>query len=253
MGGMVPTVLVDNATLPHGIDGHVGTMDVDLGLVLAHQSLDKLEKTKARLSEIGFATHPSEQARMRHKDAEGNVVVVDLLCGGESPTNEPSLVLPRIADHVELAFLDSMNVELNGPATDGTEVATSMNACGPGAFVLSKASAFAHRRENKDAYDLFFVLQYFASGPTSVFSTTFAMRRGSKSRRWRRAPFGAFVPFGNPRERCLQHARGKHIGRSEGGHARRRSDTLFEHAAVTDFQWQSLNILDRSWSTDPSN
>ncbi|MCA9263758.1 MAG: hypothetical protein KDA60_07900, partial [Planctomycetales bacterium] len=170
MGGMVPTVLVDSTTLPHGVDAHVGTMDVDLGLVLAHQTLDKLERTKARLKEIGFAAHLSETARMRREDADGNVVVVDLLCGGETPTDEPSLVVPRIADHVELAFLDSMDVQINGPSTDGTEVATSMNVCGPGAFVLAKASTFAHRRENKDAYDLFFVLQYFGSGPASVFT-----------------------------------------------------------------------------------
>ena len=183
MGGMVPTVLIDNSELPQGVDAHVGTMDVDLGLILAHQTLDRLENTKASLSEIGFTAHPTESARMRHKDSEGNIVVVDLLCGGEAPTDQPSVVVPRIADHVEMAFLDSLSIQLNGPATDGTEVTTSMNVCGPGAFVLSKASTFAHRRENKDAYDLFFVLQYFDTGPASVLTHLAPLLQSDAGRR----------------------------------------------------------------------
>ena len=106
---------------------------------------------------------------MRHEDDEGNIVVVDLLCGGESPADQPSLVVPRIADHVELAFMDSMSVELKGPSTAGTDVTASRNICGPGAFVLSKASNFASSRKRGRLRPIF-VLQYFASGPTSVFT-----------------------------------------------------------------------------------
>ncbi|MFC1758477.1 hypothetical protein ACFL2H_06880 [Planctomycetota bacterium] len=172
MGGMVPSVLIDPDSLPSDVSTHVGTMDVDLGLVLAHQTIDTLEATKARLVEIGFKPDAKtpEGTCMRFKDTKGHEVIVDLLCGGEIPKDQPSLVVPRIAGHVELAFSDSVTVELRGHAIDENEVAASMNVCGPGAFVLSKASTFANRRENKDAYDLFFVLQYFANGPQSVFS-----------------------------------------------------------------------------------
>ena len=33
--------------------------------------------------------------------------------------------------------------------------------CGPGAFLVLKALAFDKRGENKDAYDLFYVMKYF--------------------------------------------------------------------------------------------
>ena len=41
-------------------------------------------------------------------------------------------------------------------------------ACGSGAFVLLKALAFVDRGEPKDAYDLFYVLRNFGSGPEAV-------------------------------------------------------------------------------------
>lgn len=169
MGGMVPSVLIKPSTLPHGVDVHVGTMDVDLGLVLAHRSLTKLIQTKAWLEKIGFEADQSESLRMRYRDTEANDVIVDLLCGGQAPDGQQSFIVPRIAGHVELAFADSIEVELNGRAIDGSNVRPTLNVCGPGAFVLSKASAFANRKEYKDAYDLFFVLQNYNTGPDSVF------------------------------------------------------------------------------------
>lgn len=42
--------------------------------------------------------------------------------------------------------------------------------CGPGAFVVLKALAFSLRGENKDAYDLFDLLQHFGSGVADVAS-----------------------------------------------------------------------------------
>jgi hypothetical protein len=35
VGGLVPSLLIDQATLPDDTDAHVGTMDLDVGLTLA--------------------------------------------------------------------------------------------------------------------------------------------------------------------------------------------------------------------------
>jgi len=43
-----------------------------------------------------------------------------------------------------------------------------MWVCGSGAFLVLKALAFRSRGENKDAYDLFYVLRNHGDGPTTV-------------------------------------------------------------------------------------
>ena len=43
-----------------------------------------------------------------------------------------------------------------------------MWVCGPGAYTVLKALAFDGRGENKDAYDLFYVLQYYGTGIADV-------------------------------------------------------------------------------------
>ena len=35
VGGLVPSILIDQKNLPDGADSHVGTMDLDMGLTLA--------------------------------------------------------------------------------------------------------------------------------------------------------------------------------------------------------------------------
>ena len=40
--------------------------------------------------------------------------------------------------------------------------------CGPGAFIVLKALAFHQRGENKDAYDLYFVIRNYGSGIDEV-------------------------------------------------------------------------------------
>ncbi|MFC1758464.1 hypothetical protein ACFL2H_06815 [Planctomycetota bacterium] len=78
-------------------------MDVDLGLSLAQRSLERLKKTKDFLISIGFEVRDSE-TRLEYVPEVGKPIVIDLLCGGEPPEQHATLVVPRIADHVELAF-----------------------------------------------------------------------------------------------------------------------------------------------------
>lgn len=43
VGGLVPSILIDQKNLPDGADSHVGTMDLDLGFTLAMIVLERLE------------------------------------------------------------------------------------------------------------------------------------------------------------------------------------------------------------------
>ena len=63
----------------------------------------------------------------------------------------------------QLAFEDSVSVELPGMTTMGEKATRQVRVCGPGAFIVLKALAFRNRGEEKDAYDLYYVLRYYGS------------------------------------------------------------------------------------------
>ena len=69
---------------------------------------------------------------------------------------------------VEMAFTDRVSVALNGRTLDDEVAQRDVRVCGPAAFVALKALAFAGRGSPKDAYDLFYVLRNFGSGPRDV-------------------------------------------------------------------------------------
>jgi hypothetical protein len=50
----------------------------------------------------------------------------------------------------------------------GEDATRDVWVCGPGAYVVLKALAFGSRGENKDAYDLFYVVRNFGSGVEDV-------------------------------------------------------------------------------------
>ena len=69
-----------------------------------------------------------------------------------------------IAPGLHLAFQDRRYVPLSGRTIMGEDAARDVWVCGPGAYVVLKALAFGSRGENKDAYDLFYVVRNFGSG-----------------------------------------------------------------------------------------
>lgn len=71
--------------------------------------------------------------------------------------------------------------------------------CGPGAFVVLKALAVVMRAENKDAYDLYYVIRNFGSGPEEVVDRLRRLPAGPDVRRAieiLRTEFGTFDSIG---------------------------------------------------------
>ena len=110
VGGLVPSLLIDQSALPEGAEVHAGTMDLDL--------------------ESDFAA--------------------------------------LIAPGLKLAFRDRAWIHLAGRTILGEQAERKVQVCGPGAFVVLKALAFDGRGENKDAYDLHYVIRNYGSGPADV-------------------------------------------------------------------------------------
>ena len=69
---------------------------------------------------------------------------------------------------LQLAFDERVQIELDGHTLKGEKVTRAIPVCGPAAFTVLKALAFADRGEPKDAYDLVYVLRGAPGGADAV-------------------------------------------------------------------------------------
>lgn len=175
IGGLVPSLLVPQAQRSVVAEAHVGTMDLDLGLNVELLTTGLYKPLADRLRTAGFTLdtndrgNPTRQRWLPAASYPG--VAIDFLI-------QPTLESDRggrlrniqhdfaavIAPGLHLAFQDSVAVPLAGTTIAGERATRQINVCGPGAYVVLKALAFRERGENKDAYDLYYVLRYYGSG-----------------------------------------------------------------------------------------
>jgi hypothetical protein len=179
VGGLAPSLLIDHryGPDPETGGGHPGTADLDIGLAIALLDDRGYAEISARLRQEGFGPDKNAKGRptpQRWKLA-GMKVTVDFLLpclpGGPAPSQvqplEPdfgALVIPGI----ELAADERESIELDGVTLQGQRITRKIPVCGPGAFVVLKALAFADRAEPKDAYDLVYVIRRWPAGLDDV-------------------------------------------------------------------------------------
>lgn len=174
IGGLVPSLLVDQQRLVKGAEPHVGTMDLDVGLSVALLDQGRYRTITERLRRAGFSQDVNaggNPTRQRWKIENAGSVMVDFLIQPTQPgdiggtlRNIEADFAAIIAPGLHLAFRDRRRVPLSGQTIMGEDAARDVWVCGPGAYVVLKALAFASRGENKDAYDLFYVVRNFGSG-----------------------------------------------------------------------------------------
>jgi hypothetical protein len=179
IGGLVPSLIVDQTALPVGADAHVGTMDLDVGLQLALLEEGRYRTLTERLRDAGFAMDANahgNQTRQRWTITRSGTVTIDFLIapsragdqGGKLRNIEPDFAA-IIAPGLRCAFRDRQRVVLRGRTLFGEKATREVWVCGAGAYIVLKALAFDSRGENKDAYDLFYVLRNFGRGIADVF------------------------------------------------------------------------------------
>lgn len=179
VGGLVPTLLIDRRLDPDETeeDRHPGTNDFDVGLSIALLDDGRYAAVSAQLRAEGFGPDKNEdgnEIRQRWCLA-GTKVKVDFLMapppGHEDGTRlhdlEPDLAA-LVTKGLDFAFEERIEVELEGEAIKRQKLRRKIPVCGPGAFTVLKALAFADRMEPKDAYDLVYVLRRFPESPTSI-------------------------------------------------------------------------------------
>lgn len=179
VGGLAPSLLVDQDAISAGDDRHVGTLDVDVGLAIGLLAGLRYEALYARLKAGGLAPDRNEQGNptaQRWRVGSSDVTVDFLIAPPSADARPGSLhhLEPDLAAVVtpglDLAFRDSTLVTLSGATLTGGAAARAIRVCGPGAFIILKALAFGSRGERKDAYDLFYVLRHFGGSVRDVAS-----------------------------------------------------------------------------------
>ncbi len=174
VGGLAPSLLIDPSGLVRGTDPHVGTLDLDVGLAVALLDQGRYRTITERLRRAGFSQDVNAEGnptRQRWKIEGVGRVTVDFLIPPTQPgdvggalRNIEADFAAVIAPGLHLAFRDRRRVPLSGQTIMGENAARDVWVCGPGAYVVLKALAFDSRGENKDAYDLFYVVRNFGSG-----------------------------------------------------------------------------------------
>lgn len=180
VGGLVPTLLIPQSSSATGRSPHVGTMDVDLGLAIALLDQQRYHELCERLRGAGFepdvndAGNPTNQ-RWRI-NADDHRVTVDFLIPATSAGDKggtlrhlkagfAAVVMPGL----ELAFADRQLLTLTGDTVHHEQATRAIWVCGAGAFIVLKALAFDNRGENKDVYDLIYMLQNYGISINDVF------------------------------------------------------------------------------------
>lgn len=178
VGGLVPSLLVDPSHLPEGAAAHVGTLDLDVVMTLALLDEGTYRELAERLRRAGFGPDSNEEGkptRQRWRIEQAKEVTLDFLIppslpgdrGGKLRSLENDLAA-IIAPGLHLAFSDRKRVTLAGRTLLGEEATRSIWVADAGAFVVLKSLAFDGRGENKDAYDLYYVLRNYGAGIEDV-------------------------------------------------------------------------------------
>lgn len=188
VGGLVPSLLMDGDK----DEPHVGTQDIDLGLQVALLNEERYQTLTIRLRQAGFHADQVEDKliRQRWKLEAAIPVTIDFLIAPTEQTRGAGRLLNLEADFaaivtpgLQLAFEDQVEVSLSGLTTRGEQATRTIRVCGPGAYVVLKALAFRNRGENKDAYDLFFVVSRYGTGIQDVANRLRPLMNTGEARR----------------------------------------------------------------------
>jgi len=180
VGGLVPSLIVPQSTSAADLPVHVGTMDVDLGLAVGILDHERYHELCHRLRSAGFKADRNDAGKATNQrwciESEGRRVTVDFLIPatlegdkGGKLRNLESDFAAIITPGLELAFLDRRLVTLEGKTLRHEQAIREVYVCEAGAFTVLKALAFEGRGENKDAYDLIYVLQNYGRNVAEVF------------------------------------------------------------------------------------
>lgn len=160
VGGLVPSLLIDQDHLPENVTPHVGTLDLDLGLAFALVGEQRYQEVAERLRQAGFKADVNESGkttRQRWRISDPPVTV-DFLIEPENDDAKPGSLFPLtqdwaaiVAPGLHLAFQDNQVVTLKGTTIAGEKAVREIRVCGAGAYIV-----------------LFYLLRNYGNGVSDV-------------------------------------------------------------------------------------
>ena len=152
VGGLVPSLLIDQNAVGGAEGRHVGTLDLDVGLALAILDDQRYQALTERLRQAGFSQDENEDGkptRQRWQIDGPPKVTVDFLIPPSLAADRPGTLrniesdfAAIIAPGLQLAFVDRERVRLDGKTIVGEVASREVWVAGPGAYVVLKALAF---------------------------------------------------------------------------------------------------------------
>ena len=177
VGGLVPSLIIDQDDGSDNIERHVGTLDLDVGLQVALLNDGRYRQLTERLRDAGFVMDKNEAGKSTRQrwTIPNTGVTIDFLIqptregdkGGKLRDLEPDFAAV-IAPGLRCAFRDRKQVTLTGTTLLGEKATRDIWVCDAGAYIVLKALAFESRGENKDAYDLYYVARNYGAAPRDV-------------------------------------------------------------------------------------
>lgn len=178
IGGLVPSLLIDQDNLGEGVEAHVGTLDLDVGMSLAIFDDKHYQAITERLRNTGFEPDKNDKGNpvfQRWLHREYRKITVDFLIPPSYETDRGGSIRKLekdfgaiIAPGLELAFQDFQTIEISGTTLKGEKATRRVKVCGAGAYVVLKSLTFRNRGENKDAYDLYYLIRNYGAGVEEV-------------------------------------------------------------------------------------
>jgi hypothetical protein len=148
-----------------------------VGIAIALLDDRQYAEISDRLRQEGFEPDSNEKGnatlqRWKWRDAKVTVdfllpPVEDATIGGRVLALEEDFGV-LIAPGLELAFDEREHVTINGHTLKGEAITRTIPVCGPAAFVVLKAFAFANRGEPKDVFDLIYVVRRWTDGAEAI-------------------------------------------------------------------------------------
>ncbi|MBT3220271.1 MAG: hypothetical protein HN348_14385 [Proteobacteria bacterium] len=144
-----------------------------MGLSIGVLTEDRYREISRRLRDRDFRPALTKEGNQRRQTwpLRDERITVDFLIGpteGAAPGRLQNLegdFAAFVTPALPLAFVDTITVTIDERTPDGERAKRNVRVAGPAAFIVLKAHAFRSRGENKDAYDLVYVLLNYGKTP----------------------------------------------------------------------------------------
>jgi hypothetical protein len=167
VGGWVPQLLIDQTARRH-----IGSLDVDVAL--NHHTLQEAGYKTIRQLLLARGYHPSNQPFIFFRTVQIGErtynVEVDFLAGEYAGTTRGHRtqkvqdIRPRKARGCDLAVSLATETTVSGTLPGGGKDTTILRVASIVPFLVMKAMALAGRLMEKDAWDIYYCIRYYAGG-----------------------------------------------------------------------------------------